>query len=431
MKKKIIISSIVVLIILAMIGILFYQSEKSLRQKLDLYFEQLDAMEVTKNDDIGVKVQTLLTNYNIISGKMNEIVFEQNIYKDLEGAKEQANMQKLLWEEMQKEMQQFSKDEVGKLFEDSYSSHLNYVRTTYEKSDFYQKVNEMNQKIVDGQRKMDKIIEYAEYLINHSTDWNYFDSVLYYENEEVGTTLQNYMDALSFSTKVEKGVLSYTTASIPILMYHGVSDNVWGISSLFVSPKDFEEQMKYISENGFTPIFMHEIEHLDSSIQKPIVITFDDGNYDLYTEAFPILKKYNIKATIYIISGFGDGIYTMTLDQAKELSDSGLISLQSHTVTHKPLATLSLDQIEIELRDSKKTLEDLTGKEVYSIAYPTGSYDKRVIEIAKKYYKYGLLAGGGTAEINQDMSYFEINRIGIYRGESLSSFIKSCETAKR
>lgn len=430
-KKKILIIIGILLLLLVVIGVVCFAHYSKETDQINSYLVQLDKKKITSNDSVGKKLNEKITIYQELNKNVEQVVDIEKIFQNPESVKNKIIENEPVWQESSIQLKDIQMDSMIKLFQENSKSRIAYIKKEYKESKFFDEVEDLTKKIIGEQQKYNKAKELSDYLINHQNEWKYFDSVVYFENEEVGKVLQDYKKELSLNQKIEKGVLSYTTANIPILMYHGVSDNVWGISSLFVSPKDFDEQMKYLSENGFTPIFMHEIEHLDPSIKKPIVITFDDGNYDVYHEAFPILKKYNIKATVFVISGFGDGVYSMTHEQVKEMSDSDLISIQSHTVTHKPLATLSLNDIEMQLKDSKETLEKLTGREIYTIAYPTGSYDKRVIEIAKKYYKYGLLAGGGTAYINQNMSYFEIKRIGIFRESSFNFFKSVCETASR
>lgn len=211
-----------------------------------------------------------------------------------------------------------------------------------------------------------------------------------------------------------------TVTAVPILCYHGVLDKPWGIQELFVKVDEFEAQMKYLSENGYTPIFVSEIANANN-YTKPIIITFDDGYLDVYTNAFPILKKYNIKANVYMISGWIGGDVYMTAEMTKEMANSPLIEIGSHTVDHKALATLSEENIERELSSSKKALEDLTGKKVDVIAYPAGSYDDRVINIAKKYYKYALSTVYGKENPSKLNSY-ALKRIYVYRKYNMEQF---------
>ena len=88
---------------------------------------------------------------------------------------------------------------------------------------------------------------------------------------------------------------------LPILLYHSVNDTPVGLPELTVSSESFEQQMKYLSDNGYTPIYFNEIKNC-AKVEKPILITFDDGYSDNFTCAYPILKKYNCKATVFMIA---------------------------------------------------------------------------------------------------------------------------------
>jgi len=71
--------------------------------------------------------------------------------------------------------------------------------------------------------------------------------------------------------------------SVPTLMYHGVSDNMWGMTELFVKPAEMEKQIKYLVENGYTPIWFEDLVHVDQ-IEKPVILTYDDGYVDNYVD---------------------------------------------------------------------------------------------------------------------------------------------------
>lgn len=233
------------------------------------------------------------------------------------------------------------------------------------------------------------------------------------ENNEVNTN----------NTKpAQAAPVKNTNVKVPILCYHGVLDKPWGIQELFVKVDEFEAQMKYLSEQGYTPIFVSEIANA-GNYEKPIIITFDDGYLDVYTNAYPILKKYNIKANIYLISGWINGDVYMTTEMAKEMANSPLIEVGSHTVTHKALAKLSEADIEYELSTSKKSLEEMIGKDVEVVAYPTGSYDNRVIKIAKKYYDYALSTVNGKEDPNK-LNTYSLKRIYVYRKYNIDQFKK-------
>lgn len=212
---------------------------------------------------------------------------------------------------------------------------------------------------------------------------------------------------------------------VPILCYHGVLDEAWGLKGLFVKIDEFEAQMKYLSENGYTTLFVSELPKANL-YEKPIVLTFDDGYLDVYTNAYPILQKYNLKANLYIISSYFDGVY-MTTDMVKELSKSPLIEIGSHTITHVALSSITdEEELEHEIRDSKLVLEELTEKNIDILAYPTGAYNDKVLELTRKYYKYGLSTKVGK-EDPEDLNTYELRRIYVDRDHTLEQFIELFE----
>lgn len=85
---------------------------------------------------------------------------------------------------------------------------------------------------------------------------------------------------------------------VPVLMYHAVGDDCWGEEHLFVRPAELEQQLQYLSENGYETIFFEDLAHLER-YEKPVILTFDDGYDDNYTLLLPLLQKYHMKATIF------------------------------------------------------------------------------------------------------------------------------------
>jgi peptidoglycan/xylan/chitin deacetylase (PgdA/CDA1 family) len=126
--------------------------------------------------------------------------------------------------------------------------------------------------------------------------------------------------------------------------------------------------------------------HLNSNTHVPersLVITFDDGWADNYTNVFPILKEYGLTATIFVVTGFIEQANYMDWNQLRDMSEAG-ISIQSHTVTHKPLAQLSKSEVKYELEMSKKTIEDALGGQVSCLSLPHGVFDDKVLKIAQE-----------------------------------------------
>ncbi|SHJ74076.1 Polysaccharide deacetylase [Clostridium cavendishii DSM 21758] len=210
---------------------------------------------------------------------------------------------------------------------------------------------------------------------------------------------------------------------IPVICYHAISEST--NNDLLLSPKKFEEQLNYLKENNYTPITMDELygflKEEKEVPEKSVVLTFDDGYKDNYTNAFPILKKFNFKATIYVISdSIEDNLY-LTKEQIKEMSDYG-IDIESHTQKHDNLSTLNLDKQYETMLNSKEALEKITKKTVSYIAYPFGKYNPNTrIAAEKAGYKLGFNLAGGLAD-KHDNAY-NIDRLYIGGNYTLSQFI--------
>lgn len=207
---------------------------------------------------------------------------------------------------------------------------------------------------------------------------------------------------------------------VPVLMYHAVSDDCWGYSELFVSPTSMEAQLKYLVENGYDPIWFEDLAHLED-YDKPVILTFDDGYDDNYTELFPLLKKYNVKATVFVIAKDTVGIaHKLTEEQIREMSDSGLVSIQSHGYSHGDLSAMSEEELEFDLLESKKILSRITGKTPYVLCYPTGKYSSITLKVAREHYNFGLKMVGGMYSTADDP--YLVNRYYIARSTGISQF---------
>lgn len=296
--------------------------------------------------------------------------------------------------------------------------------------------NNINNYKKENNTKYNTILEYISYLNENKDNWSLNENIITVKNDDVLNMINQKNTELGFKYEVKKYVepkIEVNTSSnshiLPIFMYHGVSDNPWGITSLFMPIAKFDEQMKYLHDNGYKTILPNELDSI-TDYSKTVMLTFDDGYEDFYLNAFPILKKYNIKATLYTISDYvGAEIYANAV-QIKELSDSGLVAIESHTVSHASLNQLSNEDIERELSNSKQALESITGKTITSIAYPKGHYDNRVLELTKKYYKYGFLAGGGVQPMDSSLNNVAIKRIGVYSSITYNAFTSYCSQAK-
>ena len=203
-------------------------------------------------------------------------------------------------------------------------------------------------------------------------------------------------------------------AKILVLNYHQIDNKH---TPLAVELKDFEEQMKFLVDSGCITITPDELyAGLNGEIElppKPVLITFDDGYLDNYTNAFPILKKYGLKATIFIIPAL-TGVYPnyMTWEQLKEMEQSG-ITIESHTLTHPKLEELPDDEIRTELLDSKTMLEENLGHPIEFLAYPTGTYNLHIAGIAQDVgYKGAFTIKYGV--VDRGSNFFALERVPIF-----------------
>ena len=204
---------------------------------------------------------------------------------------------------------------------------------------------------------------------------------------------------------------------VPILMYHSINDVPVDQEQLSVRPGDFEDQIKYIKDNGYTTITFDELKNA-SKYKKPIMITFDDGYVDNYTLAYSILKKYSCKATVFMVTGYINSPGFLSNRQLSEMSD--LVSFQSHTVTHKKLDALNKNDLLNELRKPKEEIEKITHKPVIALAFPEGAYNKNIIDAVSKNYDYAVTTKSGY--YFSDSTKYEIKRIAVSRMESLKDF---------
>ncbi len=225
----------------------------------------------------------------------------------------------------------------------------------------------------------------------------------------------------------------------PILAYHNILPRTQ-IELIFnkkyvFEDLMFEKQMTYLRDNGYSCIDFSDIKKcLDTSYRlpaKPILITFDDGGQDNYQIAFPILTKYKLKATFFIVTGMVGQKGNMNWDQIMEMSTAGM-GIQSHTHTHPNLSTLSDSEIQKEITLSKMLLEEKINKIVDILALPYGRGDNhkvRDIALAAGYLFACNSTWGDNNNINQNTFYLE--RFDINVNCSMKQFVSFIDLKKR
>lgn len=173
---------------------------------------------------------------------------------------------------------------------------------------------------------------------------------------------------------------------MPILVYHHVVPGR-SPSLLFENPDSFEQELKYLKDNGYQPVSFDDLadclEHGVALPERPVILSFDDGWDNQFNHAFPLLQKYSFTATFFAVTGYVDHENFMTTEQLKTLLAAGM-TIGSHTRTHPALAGVGGGQrLREEVAGSKAWLEDRLEIAVSTFAYPYGSYSASVVAAVK------------------------------------------------
>lgn len=271
--------------------------------------------------------------------------------------------------------------------------------------------------------------------------------------------IKQYYDINVIKTKTGNKLTSFET--IPVLLYHTVNDGA--NSTLNTQPEKFEQQIKSLIFNGYTgisPFELYDFYYGEGTLpEKPIFINFDDGAKDVYTGAYPVLQKYGMKATLFIIASkveheginsFPNEIRKISWEDAHDMSD--LVTIQSHTWNlHRKIKSkngIEIGQIAApQLKDNKEyeTLEEYISKITTDIkkaqdiilekmgypsiiiSFPYGEYSKEAISVITQ------LGASFAVSVNQGQSLnvdnlMVINRLvvnGNWSGEELLEKIES------
>ena len=253
-----------------------------------------------------------------------------------------------------------------------------------------------------------------------------------------------------FSHRYAWWSLTVSWAHPRILMYHMISRPVRGAryNSMRVSPENFEYQLKWLKDHGFEFLTMADIAK-GVPRERVVVLTFDDGFEDNYTAAFPLLKKYGARATLYLVAERDDGRdwsaqkkahhnsgellreAKLSDEQVREMVNSGVFELGAHTMTHVNLSKASLEEKRSEIIGSKTALENQFGAAVTSFAYPFGIWDQQDRDVVEE--------GGFISAVTTDRgvtSYpykdaLELKRIKVSGKEGMYSFQLRLRTGQR
>lgn len=221
------------------------------------------------------------------------------------------------------------------------------------------------------------------------------------------------------ATKEELKIPKVDSFQVPILMYHYIRVAPEGDTlgqNLSVTPDNFDIQIKGLVDDGYASIKMSdlvdpELKAISQAIhdqKKPIVLTFDDGYEDAYTNALPVLQKYQMIGTFYIIRNYVGRSEYMSQDQIDKMAADGM-EIGSHTLTHPNLASLSEEDQYNQIHDSKDNAT--------TFCYPAGKYNDTTLNLVEGAgYTTAVTTNIGIASEKSDM--FELPRVRVEDGSS-------------
>ncbi|WP_439107451.1 polysaccharide deacetylase family protein [Congregibacter sp.] len=226
-----------------------------------------------------------------------------------------------------------------------------------------------------------------------------------------------------------------------ILMYHMVREPEPGakFNKLRVSPENFEQQLRWLKEEGWHFASMSDLVNAESLPAKTVVLTFDDGYEDNLLNADPVLERYDAKATLYVVEDRFDRDWStskkahhdsgelmreskLSDEQLEQMIASGRWELGGHTRTHANLARLSDAERETEIGDARRSLAERFAVPVDSFAYPFGIYAAEDVIAART-------AGFSTAVTTEEgipsdvtAQAMELPRIKVSGKDSMGAF---------
>lgn len=221
--------------------------------------------------------------------------------------------------------------------------------------------------------------------------------------------------------------------TLPVLLYHNITDTPGDYNpEVHISKELFEEHLNFLKENNYNAITFYDYYNYRTNgailPENPVIITFDDGYISNYEIAYPLIKKYGLKATIFMVtnSSFYPENFPIphfTYAHAKEMQESGIIEIESHSAVHLVHPLLTLNELTYNIRKSYLDLYFTLGKVPFVYAYPTGAYsDITREEVSKAGYKIQLTV---QEKLNNDETPLDqIKRLNI-RGDQSTEDLRN------
>lgn len=229
--------------------------------------------------------------------------------------------------------------------------------------------------------------------------------------------------------------ISEKNIKIPLLIYHGFCTPIPEDDKykLMCSKDIFEDQLTTLLDAGYTFITLEDLyKYKNGNIglpEKVVSITMDDGWEGNYTEAFDIMKKYNVPGTIFVVEELVGTAGYFSWEQAKEMYDSGLVKIHVHGRYHKDCTGFDKDALIRDYNHAHNAIEQVLGTKVQKImAYPAGDCSENTIKWLKEAgFKVQVQTKYGTVNKSSNLDLTELGRIRAERasGESILKTIQN------
>ena len=231
----------------------------------------------------------------------------------------------------------------------------------------------------------------------------------------------------------QDAVVETLRREMPILMYHRLVEHPseQGVHGTWTTVQMFERHLRLIQRMGFETLTFKDFQdkgfmHRFNPGRKYLMITADDGYQDNLTRMLPLLKKYNMKATVYVVSGETHNrwdvehptnpdvrVSLLSADEIRALDTSGYVEIGGHTLSHAKLHELDAEAQAEEIRENKRALESVLGHPMLSFAYPFGYLNESAKTQAREAgYAYAVATDSGPRAMHQDR--FQIRRIAVF-----------------
>jgi len=197
---------------------------------------------------------------------------------------------------------------------------------------------------------------------------------------------------------------------------------------LSVLPGSFDAQLHYLEQEGYSAITLNELTlHLTMGKPlpaKPVILTFDDGYADAYTNAFPLLMRHGFVGTFFLTTAPIDAQNPdfLSWDQVKEMAASGM-RFEPHSYDHPDLRNRGFQFLVFQIVGPRDAIQERTGEPARFFAYPSGRYDDYVIDVLKSANFWGaVLTEQGATHTTEGL--FTLNRVRVQGGDDLDTFIR-------